>query len=64
MKSYIVSVDITVSKVFFVDANSEEEAKQIVSEIMKRDPWYYESQANAMVDWGIVDVEGEPESNV
>lgn len=64
MKTYSVSVDITVSKVFFVDASSEEEAKQILSEKMKRDPWYYESQANAMVDWGIVDVEEEPESNV
>lgn len=64
MKEYSVSVDITVSKVFFVDANSEEEAKQIVSEKMKRDPWYYKSQANEIVDWGIVDVEEEPESNV
>lgn len=64
MKEYSVSVDITVSKVFFVDANSEEEAKQIVSEKMKRDPWYYASQANAIVDWGIVDVEEEPDSNV
>lgn len=64
MKEYSVHVDITVSKVFFVDANSEEEAKQIVSEKMKRDPWYYASQANAIVDWGIVDVEEEPDSNV
>ena len=64
MKEYGVYVDITVSKVFFVDANSEEEAKQIVNEKMKRDPWYHISQANALVDWGIVDVEEEPESDV
>lgn len=60
MKEYSVSVDITVSKVFFVDASSEEEAKQIVSEKMKRDPWYYKSQANEIVDWGIVDCEETP----
>lgn len=40
-KTFQVDVDITMSKVFFIDAGSEEEARSIVNERMQREPYYW-----------------------
>lgn len=55
MKEYTVSVDITVSKNFYVEAESENEAREIVIQKMKSDPYYYAENYNSLVDWGIVE---------
>ena len=41
MKNYDVSVDITMSKSFSIDANSEEEAMAKVEEMINNNPYDY-----------------------
>lgn len=56
MKEYTVSVDITVSKNFYVEAENENEAREIVTQKMKSNPYYYAENYNSLVDWGNVEV--------
>ena len=41
MKNYAVSVDITMSKTIYIDAENEESAKTIASNWIADDPFYY-----------------------
>ena len=58
MKEYAVEIDITVSKRIYVEAESEEQAKEIVREKMKY-PHYYYSKADAFVNYEITDINEE-----
>lgn len=55
-KEYAVSVDITMSKTIYVDAEDEEEARRIAHSKVNTDPYYLVSQADAYVDHCVVDV--------
>lgn len=54
-KNFCVSVDITMSKNLYVEAEDEEEAKAKVEEMMKY-PHYYYTKADAYVSHEITDV--------
>ena len=58
MKEYAVDVDITVSKRIYVEAESEEQAKELVDEMMKY-PHYYYTKADAYVGHEITDINEE-----
>ena len=61
MKHYEVDVDITMSKRIYVDAENEQQAREIVEEKMKY-PHYYYTKADAYVGHEITDVnEEEPD---
>lgn len=55
MKTYQVNVDITMSVVEFIDAKSEEEAKQILLEKIKNNPYNY-IRNGAFLDAQVTDV--------
>ena len=56
MKSFIVDVDITLSKQIFVEAENEEDAQSIVKNWIDDDPYYYAHKADAFVSFDITDV--------
>lgn len=58
MRQYAVDMDITVSKRIYVDAEDEQQARQIVEEKMKH-PHYYYSKADAYVSHEITDINPE-----
>ena len=55
-KEFQVFVDITVSKVIYVDAESEEQAKQLAIKKVRDEPYYYARTADAYVGAKVVDV--------
>lgn len=59
MKSYIVDVDITVSKRIYVNASNEEEAKRKANEFFEEDPFYYAKNLDAIVGHKIIYVNEE-----
>lgn len=59
MKEYAVDVDFVVSSRIYVDAESEEQAREIVREKMEKYPHYYYSKADALVSYEITDVNEE-----
>ena len=50
MKEYCVSVDITMSKNIYVDAESEEQAMELAKEKVKNEPFYFAGSADAFVN--------------
>lgn len=56
MKNYVVDVDITVSKRFYVEASSEEEAKRFVNKLFEKESFYHASNFDAVVGHKIFDV--------
>lgn len=56
MKEFEVAVDITMSKNFFVEAETEEGAKAIVANYFNQDPYGYSRGADAFVKYEITDV--------
>lgn len=58
MKEYAIDIDITVSKRIYVDAENEEQAKEIVRDKMKY-PHYYYTKADACVGYEITDINEE-----
>lgn len=63
MKHFAVDVDITMSKRIYVDAENEQQAREIVEEKMKY-PHYYYTKADAYVEHEITDVnEEEPDDD-
>ena len=62
MKHYEVDVDITMSKRIYVDAENEQQAREIVEEKMKY-PHYYYTKADAYVEHKITDVNEEEDQN-
>lgn len=55
MKEFTVHVDITVSKSIYVDAENEEDAKKKVDEMIKNNPHYYYTNADAYLCHEIID---------
>lgn len=53
---YQVSIDITVSKVMFVEAENEEQAKQLAIKKVRDEPFYYARTADAYVGAKVIDV--------
>ena len=47
MKEFTVYVDITMSKTFYVDAESEEEAAKIAKEMVEAEPYYHAGSAHS-----------------
>lgn len=62
MKKFEVDVDITMSKRIYVDAENEQQAREIVEEKMKY-PHYYYTKADAYVKHEITDVNEEEDKN-
>lgn len=56
MKNFQVDLDITVSKHFFVEANNEEEAKNLVKDMMAKEPDYHTRNYDAFLSYDICDV--------
>lgn len=56
MKSYAVSVDITMSKTIYVDAKDEESAKTIAKNWIADNPYDYAKNADSYVSSEVVDV--------
>lgn len=56
MKSYAVSVDITMSKTIYVDAKDEESAKTIAKNWIADDPYHYAKNADSYVSSEVVDI--------
>lgn len=59
MKSYIVDIDITVSKRIYVNASNEEEAKRKANVFFKEDPFYYAKNLDAVVGHKVIGVSEE-----
>lgn len=58
---YAVSIDITMSKIIYQEAENEEQAKAIVNESINRNPYEYARQLDAYVSHEITDVSEEDE---
>lgn len=56
MKTYLVDTDITMSKTMEIEAESEEQARELAKEMIDREPFYYASNADAHVKTEIIDV--------
>lgn len=63
MKSYMVDVDITMSKRFYIEASSDEEARRFVDERLKENPYGETEHFDAYVCHEIVDV-NEDNNNI
>ncbi len=55
-KTFAVSVDMVVSKTFFVEAKDEESAKEEVRHKLKYEPFYYGKQFDSFLSYDIEDV--------
>lgn len=65
MKQFRVDVDFRVTKCIYVDAETAEQAEQIVEQRCKDNPYQYTNNPDACTDYSICDVnECEPESLV
>lgn len=59
MKNYRVTFDITVGYTMDVEAENEQQARQIAREKMYKEPYYYAHRLSHVVNYDIVDVEAE-----
>lgn len=55
-KQYRVSVDITMSKDIYVDAENEEEAKKKAEKDVEKNPYYYAGSADSFVNCEVTDI--------
>ena len=56
MKNFTIDYDITMSGCLDVEANSEEEAKQIALAMLGNDPYYFAKRATHHVKTEITDI--------
>lgn len=56
MKQFTINYDITMSGCLDIEANSEEEAKQIALKKLSDEPYYFAGRATAHVKTEITDV--------
>ena len=54
-KEYAVDIDITMSCRVYVEAESEEEAKNLANEKVNNDPYYYARRATNYVSHDVID---------
>lgn len=60
-KNYCVSVDITMSKTFEIEAENEEQAKAILNGWIKYNPYEYAHNFDAYISHEITDINEEEE---
>lgn len=53
---FSVSIDIVVSKTIYVEAENEEQAKQLAIKKVRDEPFYYARTADAYVGAKVIDV--------
>lgn len=53
---YSVAIDITLSKIIYVKAENEEQAKQLAIKKVRAEPFYYARTADAYVGAKVIDV--------
>ena len=58
-KQFCVSVDITMSKNVYVEAENEEHAKEIVDCLIDNNPYAYASGFSHFVSYEVIDVNEE-----
>ena len=56
MRHFQVDIDFTVTKHLYIDAESEEQAQEIVKQKLDDNPYDYCLQPDACVDYNITDV--------
>ena len=56
MRTYLVDTDITMSKTMEIEAESEEQARELAMEKVSKEPFYYAGHADAHVKTEIIDV--------
>ena len=56
MKTYTIDYDITMSGSLELEANTEEEAKQIALKKLSDEPYYFAKRATAHVNTEITDI--------
>ena len=56
MKNFTIDYDITMSGCLDVEANTEEEARQIALKILNNEPYYFAIRATAHVNTEITDI--------
>lgn len=56
MKNYEIMTDITMSKTFYVEAESQAEAEKKVAEMMDKDPYGQAKSTDAYVGYVVTDV--------
>jgi hypothetical protein len=56
LTEFSVSIDIVVSKTIYVDAENEEQAKQLAIKKVRDEPFYYARTADAYVGAKVIDV--------
>jgi len=59
MKNFILDVDFVMSKRIEVEADSEEQAKSIFEQKMKKNPYDYACRFDAFVGHKVIDVNEE-----
>lgn len=57
MKTYLVDCDITMSKTMEIEAESEEQARELAKEMIDREPYYYARCADAHVKTEVIDTD-------
>lgn len=55
MKNFVVDVDITMSKIFEVEAENEEQAMSKVRDMINKNPYNYTNNFSHYVGYEIVD---------
>ena len=61
MKTYAVSVDITMSKTISISAADENDAMMKVNDLLKENPYEYTNRFSHYVSHDVVDAEEEEE---
>lgn len=56
-KTYEISVDITMVKYIYIDAESEEQAREIVEGVFADNPYSYTNNFSHYVNHEIIDIE-------
>mgnify|MGYP007122056300 CR=1 FL=1 len=56
LTEFSVSIDIVVSKTIYVEAENEEQAKQLAVKKVRDEPFYYARTADAYVGAKVIDV--------
>lgn len=56
LTEFSVSIDIVVSKTIYVEAENEEQAKQLAIKKVRDEPFYYARTADAYVGAKVIDV--------
>lgn len=63
MKKFRVDVDFRVTKCIYVDAETAEQAEQIVEQRCKDNPYQYTNNPDACTDYSVCDVNEEEDSS-